>query len=87
MVQELLKSDKPAAKKRQTIIEFDKVLGLGLNQYKEPRALPAEVKRLMAERQRARLNKDFNQADELRRQLEERGIKINDLPNNEYEIE
>ena len=87
VVQELLKSDKPAAKKRQTIIEFDKVLGLGLNQYKEPRALPAEVKRLMAERQRARLNKDFNQADELRRQLEKEGIRIKDLPDGKYEIE
>src|SRR3989339_155886 len=87
VVQELLKSDKPAAKKRQTIIEFDKVLGLGLNQYKEPRALPAEVKRLMAERQRARLNKDFNQADELRRRIEDQGIRIKDLPDGGYEIE
>jgi cysteinyl-tRNA synthetase len=87
VVQELLKSDKPSSKKRRTIIEFDKVLGLGLNRYKERQALSAEVKRLIAERQQARLNKDFNQADEFRRQLEKEGIRIKDLPDGKYEIE
>ncbi len=87
LVQELLKSDKPSSKKRQTIIEFDKVLGLNLNQYKQEKEPSAEVKKLIEERQLARKNKDYKKSDELRQQLEEQGIRIKDLPNDGYEIE
>ena len=62
-------------------MEFDKVLGLDLNQYRQARELSAEAKKLIAERQAARRNKDFKKSDELRLKLAEAGIKIKDLPN------
>ena len=87
VVQELLKSDKPSSKKRQTIIEFDKVLGLNLNQYKKEKVVSREVEKLIKERQTARQNRDFKKADEIRQKLEEQGIKIKDLPDGGYEID
>ena len=87
VVQELLKSDCPPAAKRQSIIKFDKVLGLDLNQYKVDKAISEEVNKLIYQRQIARQNKDFQKADELRQKLEEQGIKIKDLPAGKFEIE
>jgi len=87
IVQEFLKSNKASGKKRRTIMELDKVLGLDLNQYKQTRVLSAEAKKLIDERQEARRNKDFQRSDELRLKLAEAGVKIRDLPNNGFEIE
>ncbi|MDP2586822.1 MAG: cysteine--tRNA ligase [Candidatus Komeilibacteria bacterium] len=87
VVQELLKSDKPSSKKRQTIIEFDKVLGLNLNQYKVAKKISSDVQRLIDERQQARQNKDYQKSDELREQLEKRGIKIKDLSDGGYKVD
>jgi cysteinyl-tRNA synthetase len=82
----LLKSNCPSSAKRQSIIKFDKVLGLNLNQYKVDKVISEEVQKLIEERQIARQNKDFQKADELRQKLEEQGIKIKDLPDGGYEI-
>jgi cysteinyl-tRNA synthetase len=86
VLQELLKSDCSSSAKRQSIIKFDKVLGLNLNQYKVDKVISEEVQKLIEERQIARQNKDFQKADELRQKLEEQGIKIKDLPDGGYEI-
>jgi len=87
IVQELVKSNKSSSVKRQTIIEFDKILGLNLNQYKEEKELSTQVKKLLKERQQARSQKDFKKSDKLRKELEAKGIKIKDLENGGYEIE
>ena len=87
IVQELLKSDKTSGTKRQTIIEFDKVLGLNLNQYKEDKVLSPEIQALIDERQEARKNKDYKKSDELRQKLEEMNVKISDKADGGYEIE
>ena len=87
ILQELLKSDKTSSKKRGTIMEFDKILGLNLNQYKKPKELSAEVKSLIDERQQARKNKDYHKSDELRQKLGVKGVRIKDLSDGSYEIE
>lgn len=87
ILQELLKSDYPTSAKRQTITIFDKVLGLNLNQYKKEKELSPEIRKLIDERQAARQKKDFKTADRIRKELEKKGIKINDLPDGGYEIE
>ncbi len=87
VIQELLKSDNPSAAKRQSIIKFDKVLGLNLNQYKVDKVISEEVKKLIDERQLARKKKDFKKADELRRKIEDKGLRIKDLEDNKYEVE
>ncbi|MBT3689816.1 cysteine--tRNA ligase [bacterium] len=87
ILQELIKSDKASSVKRATIIEFDKVLGLNLNQYKEEKKLSDDIKKLIEERQKAREKKDFKKSDELRNKLKEQGISIKDLPDNKYELD
>ena len=87
VLQALLKSALPSSAKRAAIIKFDKVLGLGLNIYKVEKKLSPAIQNLIDQRQEARKNKDYQKSDELRRQLEEKGIKIKDLQNNEFEIE
>ncbi len=87
VLQELLKSNYPSSAKRASLIQFDKVLGLNLNQYKTVTQVSPDVQRLINERQTARENKDYRRADEIRQQLEKHGITIKDLSGGGYEIE
>ncbi len=86
---ELVKDDhvSPAAK-RASLIEVDKVLGLGFSSEK-PRIrleviaehdLPPKVQTLLKEREEARANKDFTRADELRGEIEAAGFELKDTP-------
>lgn len=86
---DLMKDDIVApADKRASLIEADKVLGLGLNDERtaaklaviEQTDLPEEIQKLMADREAARLGKDFTKADELRTQIESLGFDIQDTP-------
>lgn len=87
VLQDMLNSNYQPSSKRQTIIKFDKVFGSNLNQYKKPVKLTPEIEKLIAERQKARADKDFKKADQIRRELDEQGIKIKDLPDGGYETE
>ncbi|MCX6785431.1 MAG: cysteine--tRNA ligase [Candidatus Komeilibacteria bacterium] len=87
VLQEVLKCACPSAAKRASIIKFDKVLGLELNQYKVAKTISPEIQQLIDERQAARKNKDYQKADELRQILEQKGIRVKDLPGGGHEIE
>ena len=87
VLQTLLKSDCPSSAKRQSIIKFDEVLGLNLNQYKKAVKISQEVQKMIDERQQARKNKDYKTSDIIRKQLENQGIKIKDKADGGYEIE
>ena len=87
VLQALLKSDLPSSAKRAGIMKFDKILGLGLNTFKVEKKLSSEVQNLINQRQEARKNKDYKKSDELRKKIEEAGIKLKDLPDGTYEIE
>ncbi len=67
---------------RQGLIEFldtiDDLLGLQL--VASSPDITDDNKRLILERQRARDNKDWAKSDELRQQLNEQGITVNDTP-------
>ena len=68
-----------------TLLEMDKVLGLGMAEMTEDAAeLPddevAEIEKLIAERNEARAAKDFARADEVRDGLAGRGIELEDGP-------
>lgn len=67
------------ADKKATLLEFDKVLGLGFEKLKEE-IIPEEIKTLAEERETARTNKDFQKSDELRNKLNQLGYEIKDLP-------
>jgi len=79
VVWDLVKSKKSLADKQATLLDFDRVLGLGLRDYK-PVIIPAEVKKLVAEREKARKAKDWAKADQLRRQINKRGYNVKDTP-------
>ncbi len=67
------------ADKKATVLDFDKVLGLGFEYIKEEK-LSDEVLDLLKERENARKNKDFKKSDELRAKINSLGYEVNDLP-------
>lgn len=65
------------ADKRATLIDFDRVLGLGLAQLKsEP--VPEPILKLLQERENARKNQEWKLADDLREQIKATGFEIED---------
>jgi len=78
-VQEVLKADLSPADKLATILNFDRVLGLNLDpQTKPEKIIPPEIQKIIAEREIARKNKDWERADELRAQIIEMGFEVKD---------
>lgn len=82
VVFELTKSNLQPDDKIGTLLDFDKVLGLKLeDKLNQPNEadVPIEAKILMDERNIARLNKDYKKADELRDKLKnDYGIEVKD---------
>ena len=84
LINEMLKSDNLPEDKLATIIDFDKVLGLNLDQaissdggvYKKGQT--KELDLLLQERIDAKQSKDYEKADELRKKIEEKGFKVID---------
>ncbi len=76
------------------LLDFDKVLGLGLNAVSEMRKsgemqkekIPDEITVLAEARQEARKNKEWDKADALRKEIESRGYEVRDVGDG-YEIE
>lgn len=63
--------------KKATILDFDKVLGLGFENLKEE-MVPEEIIKLAEKREEARLNKNFKKSDELRNKINSLGYKVKD---------
>lgn len=85
VVSAVLKSELSPADKRATILDFDRVFGLKLEIAADSvRAdltladLPADVQKLVADRASARAAKNWEQADELRAEIERNGYLIED---------
>lgn len=68
------------ADKKATVLDFDKVLGLGFENLKEAKeiSVPENVARLLEERKEARDNKDFKKSDELRAEINNLGFEVKD---------
>ena len=78
VLQKVLKTDKLGSKQKlETIEDFDKVLGLNLLKTKKE-TIPKELVELAKEREKARKNKDFKQADTLRDKIKKAGYTIED---------
>ena len=76
---EIAKGDLPDATKKATIVEFDKVLGLRLAEWSptvEP--IPEEIMALAQQRHEARLEKRWQEADQLRAQIAAAGYTVKD---------
>lgn len=66
--------------KLKLIFEFDKIFGLKLEEKEVEEKLSEEVENLIRKREEARKAKDFETADEIRDQLKEMGIILEDTP-------
>jgi cysteinyl-tRNA synthetase len=77
VVWEVIRSKANLADKQVTLLNFDKVLGLGLKNFK-PTAIPIKIKKLADERQRARNKKNWAESDRLRKEIEYLGYEILD---------
>ena len=65
------------ADKKATVLDFDKVLGLGFADLKTEK-IPEEVAKLAEARDKARQNKDFKKSDELRKEINSLGYEVKD---------
>ena len=65
------------ADKRATLLDFDRVLGLGLADLKKIE-IPQEIQQLVDEREQARKSKDFALSDKLRADIESQGYIVKD---------
>jgi cysteinyl-tRNA synthetase len=65
------------ADKKKTLLDFDKVLGLNLAKIKKA-SIPSQIKKLAEEREKARQEKNWQKADELRKEIEKLGYRIED---------
>jgi len=78
LVWELLKDDTLSnSDKKATILDFDKVLGLGLDKLKEEE-IPDEILQIAKEREIARGGKNWAKSDELRDKIYSLGYEIKD---------
>jgi cysteinyl-tRNA synthetase len=80
LVWKLIKDESvPPRDKRATLLSFDKVLGLKLdaNEF-EVKEVPANVQKLLDERERARHAKDFHKSDQLRDEIRQKGFVVED---------
>ena len=79
---EVVKSDSLPEAKKATLLKFDEVLGLSLNDSasfaKAQKEMPEEVKNLMIERQKLRQEQKYNEADKIRDKIIEMGYKVED---------
>jgi cysteinyl-tRNA synthetase len=62
---------------KETLLDFDKVLGLGLNKVKK-QFVPVKIKELAEQREKYRKEKNFKKADLIRKQIEKQGYLIED---------
>jgi cysteinyl-tRNA synthetase len=78
---DLVRSDVPAATKKATLLQFDRVLGLQLTSWQPFEAVVPEVlMALIQQRQQARAEKRWQDADTLREQVKAAGYTIDDTP-------
>jgi cysteinyl-tRNA synthetase len=78
VVQEMLKSDMRDGDKLATMLDYDRVLGLSLDQVDKPEALPEAVQKLVDERQAARVARDWAMSDQLRDVIQNMGYTVQD---------
>lgn len=77
-LREIEKSEIPS--KRQIFLFADQVLGLDLAREVESTQLTPELIQLLADREKARIEKRWSDSDSLRAHIESLGLQINDTP-------
>ena len=81
LVWKMMKSDLTPEDKWTTLLDFDRVLGLGLNKELIEEAIPEEILKLVEKRKQAREDKNWMESDRLRKMIEDKGYLVEDLQN------
>lgn len=77
---QMMKSDINDPDKLATAYDFDRVLGLGLKNYKKPKTeIPENIQELLSKRQEARKNKNWQESDRIRDEISKMGFKVLDV--------
>ncbi len=78
---DLVKSNLIPSMKKATILQFDQVLGLRLDEWKpKEEIIPEEILKLVELRQKARAEKRWSDADAIRSQITSSGYELEDTP-------
>jgi len=81
ILNELLKSSHKKEDILATVLDFDKVLGLGLDKIEDTKVdLGEDIEEYAKLRDEARANKDYAKADEYRKKIEDAGYVVLDTP-------
>ncbi len=76
---EMVKSNIPDLDKWELITDWDRVLGLSLRQVSNNKLqIPNEIGKLVKEREELRKQKQWREADEIRKEIEASGFKVED---------
>lgn len=75
---EVLKSNIPSPDKYDLAMSFDEILGLKLSEGPKEVKMPEEIKKLIDKREELRKEKKFEEADKIRKQIEEAGFEVKD---------
>ncbi len=76
---ELIRSDLPPATKKATLLAFDAVLGLDIAAWTPPETVvPEEIEQMAKDRVKARSEKNWQRADELRDAIADAGFVLED---------
>jgi cysteinyl-tRNA synthetase len=79
VIWEMLKSNISSGDKYDLAMSFDEILGLKLDQKGNADvAMPDEIKTLLAKREELRKEKKFDEADKIRKQIEDAGFGVKD---------
>lgn len=80
VVWNMIHSDYPPEAKLQSLIEFDKILGLSIKETWEElrRPVPEEIQNLVDKREKARKEENWSRADQLRKDIEKSGYEVKD---------
>ena len=78
---DMVKSDAPDADKKATLLAFDAIFGLNIQDWRpKPMDVPARIIALAERRQQARIDKNWQQSDALREEALAAGYVIEDTP-------
>ncbi len=79
---EVIGSDNPNSKKAATVFKFDEVLGLSLKEakliFQKEKEVPAEVQKMLDEREKLRKEKKYAESDKIREKIIGMGFKVED---------
>ena len=79
IVWEMIKSDYPGSAKKRSLLKMDEVLGLQLSSFKKEEVdIPSEIKALADKRETLRKSGNYEEADKVRSEIEEKGFAIED---------